>query len=99
MFITNSSEKNLKKRLEALINRSLELKFLVGFFYFSGIDVLYNNLKRLYEEGKLKEGFLKVLVGLNVDKGIYGLYEFAKKEKVFNPAKVKEEFFESIKKA
>ncbi|MGC8872611.1 MAG: helicase-related protein [Caldimicrobium sp.] len=99
MFITNSSEKNLKKRLEALINRSLELKFLVGFFYFSGIDVLYNNLKRLYEEGKLKEGFLKVLVGLNVDRGIYGLYEFAKKEKVFNPAKVKEEFFESIKKA
>ena len=41
-FITNSKEaKTLKVRLEELISKSLELKFLVGFFYFSGLDELY----------------------------------------------------------
>ncbi len=37
-FITNSEAKNLKKRLIELIQKSDELKFLVGFFYFSGIS-------------------------------------------------------------
>ena len=36
-FITNASDKDLKKRLNELIAKSEELKFLVGFFYFSGI--------------------------------------------------------------
>jgi len=40
-FITNSKENNLRKRLIELIQKSDELKFLVGFFYFSGIRELY----------------------------------------------------------
>ncbi|GAB6183313.1 phospholipase D-like domain-containing protein [Thermodesulfovibrio hydrogeniphilus] len=44
-FITNSGYKNLKKRLIDLIQKSEELKFLVGFFYFSGIRELYEGLK------------------------------------------------------
>jgi len=44
-FITNSNAKDLKKRLIELIQKSEELKFLVGFFYFSGIRELYNGLK------------------------------------------------------
>jgi len=44
-FITNSNAKDLKKRLVELIQKSGELKFLVGFFYFSGIRELYNGLK------------------------------------------------------
>jgi len=36
-FITNSAENaTLKKRLEKLILAIKELKFLAGFFYFSG---------------------------------------------------------------
>jgi hypothetical protein len=44
-FITNSNAKDLKKRLLELIQKSDELKFHVGFFYFSGIRELYNGLK------------------------------------------------------
>jgi superfamily II DNA or RNA helicase len=38
-FITNSKETiTLKERLQELISGSYELKFLVGFFYFSGFE-------------------------------------------------------------
>lgn len=76
-FITNSSEKTLEERLKTLIKYSKELKFLVGFFYFSGVRTLYEALKELEKEGRLKEEHIKVLVGLSVDKGVYGLYELA----------------------
>ncbi|MCU4137453.1 MAG: Superfamily II DNA or RNA helicase [Thermodesulfobacteria bacterium] len=33
-FITNSSEKSLRRRLKTLFTQSEELKFLIGFFYF-----------------------------------------------------------------
>ncbi|KKQ90894.1 MAG: hypothetical protein UT15_C0003G0069, partial [Berkelbacteria bacterium GW2011_GWA1_39_10] len=36
-FITNNEESDLKGRLIELIGKSQELRFLVGFFYFSGI--------------------------------------------------------------
>ncbi len=60
-FITNAQEANLKKRLEALINHSQELKFLVGFFYFSGWQSLIDSLQ------KNPDSRLKILVGLSVD--------------------------------
>jgi len=44
-FITNAEGKDLKKRLIELVENSRELKFLVGFFYFSGIRELYEGLK------------------------------------------------------
>lgn len=44
-FITNAPTHTLKKRLEQLIQHSQELKFLVGFFYFSGWRELYESLK------------------------------------------------------
>jgi hypothetical protein len=79
-FITNSdTSKTLGERINELMSHSEELKFLVGFFYFSGIKQFYDTLKKLYDEGKLKEEHIKVLVGLYVDKGNYGLYEVAKK--------------------
>lgn len=70
-FITNNQTKNLHKRLIELISKSYELKFLVGFFYFSGLKELYEGLKNN------PETILKVLVGLNVDKTNKGLIEFA----------------------
>ena len=65
-FITNSGTENLKKRLSELIDKSDELKFLVGFFYFSGIRELF---QAITENPKL---ILNVLVGLNVDNRVYG---------------------------
>ena len=73
-FITNQEEKDLKKRLTKLIKSSEELKFLVGFFYFSGLKELYNSLK------ENSDVILRVLVGLNVDKFNYQLIEYADKE-------------------
>ncbi len=99
MFITNDNEKNLDERLKQLISSSSELKFLVGFFYFSGIDTLYETLKKLDEQGKIKEGFLKVLVGLNVDEGVYGLVENAKYSDRYNSNEEKNRYFQSIEKA
>ena len=46
-FITNNkAQKTLKGRLNTLISISDELKFLVGFFYFSGWQEL-NNAKKI----------------------------------------------------
>lgn len=82
----------MKKRLVELIKKSEELKFLVGFFYFSGIRELYEGLKNN------KDVSLKVLVGLNVDAQNYGLIEYAEKEK-FSDEEKAYKFFDSIKKS
>ncbi|ODN30536.1 helicase-related protein [Fervidobacterium thailandense] len=68
-FITNTQTKQLKKRLAELISGSDELKFLVGFFYFSGLRELYEALKNN------PHVVMKVLVGLQVDRTIFGLIE------------------------
>jgi hypothetical protein len=70
-FITNQVDKQLKTRLNTLISCSSELKFLVGFFYFSGITQLYRSLKQN------PDVILKVLVGLNIDRLNYELIEFS----------------------
>ncbi len=44
-FITNDAKKVLKDRISKLIGFSQELKFLVGFFYFSGIRELYDAIR------------------------------------------------------
>ncbi len=95
-FITNSNTKNLKDRIGELINRSEELKFLVGFFYFSGLKELYNSLT------KNSNVILKVLVGLNVDKLNYQLIEYADSEDQSGSLSNEEicnKFFDSVKKS
>jgi len=90
-FITNSGTKNLKDRITELISGSEELKFLVGFFYFSGLKELYESLKQN------PNVVLKVLVGLNVD--IYNgqLVEYAEKEKGLPNNAIVNNFFASVK--
>jgi len=75
-FITNDANKILKERLSELICFSKELKFLVGFFYFSGIRELYEAIKN---NPDIK---INVLVGLNVDKTNYGLIEYGRAGKM-----------------
>lgn len=65
-FITNDGKKkSLNQRLNTLISISDELKFLVGFFYFSGWWELYEQLKNN------EHITLKLLVGLQVDKALH----------------------------
>jgi len=91
-FITNNQTNDLKKRLIELIQKSDELKFLVGFFYFSGIEELYEGLK------SNPNIVTKVLVGLSVDRSNFGLIEFSENEQLSDEEKTYK-FFESIKKS
>ncbi len=92
-FITNTGPKNLKKRLIELIQRSEELKFLVGFFYFSGIRELYEGLKANSNVN------IKVLVGLNVDKANLGIIEYAGNDSALSDEERCYKFLQSIKKS
>ncbi len=92
-FITNSSSENLKKRLIELIKGSEELKFLVGFFYFSGIRELYEALRNN------PDVLMKVLVGLNVDRTNYGLLEFAMEEDRHSDEERCYRFLQSVKRS
>ncbi len=90
-FITNSqSSRTLKKRLEELIQHSQELKFLVGFFYFSGWRELYESLK---SQPTLK---LKLLVGLDVDKSLEGVFEVARDGDELSNDELADRFFKSL---
>ena len=92
-FITNSPAGNLKNRLIELIKKSDELKFLVGFFYFSGIKELYDGIK---EKQNIS---IKVLVGLNVDKTILGLLEFDDQDSQLSDEEKTYKFLQSVKKS
>ncbi len=92
-FITNSQKKQLKTRLLELLSKSNELKFLIGFFYFSGLKELYEGLK---SNDKVN---LKILVGLNVDKNIRGLFEYGDKDRKISDDERIHNFYESIKKS
>jgi ERCC4-related helicase len=91
-FITNSPTKQLKNRINELILKSEELKFLVGFFYFSGLKELYEGLK------DNPNVLIKILVGLNVDRTNYGLIEYAENLNFSDQERINQ-FFDSIKKS
>jgi len=92
-FITNSKDKKLKQRISDLIQNSAELKFLVGFFYFSGIVELYEAIK------KNPSNEMKVLVGLNVDLGVHGILEYADDQTRISEKERFERFLESVSKS
>lgn len=92
-FITNEKEKQLKQRIVELIKNSKELRFLVGFFYFSGIDELYEEIKN---NPTLQ---IDVLVGLSVDKTLHGLIEYSDLDNEMTDREKVEKFFESIAKS
>jgi len=63
-IITNNKNNNLKKKLQELIPNSKEVKILVAYCNFSGIKELHEILKKLYNEGRLSQEHIKILVGL-----------------------------------
>jgi len=89
-FITNTQTQTLKKRLIELIEHSRELKFLVGFFYFSGWAEIYDCLK---DRTDLE---IKVLVGLEVDKKLFSILEYAQSQDNLTGDEKADSFFESL---
>ena len=93
-FITNNGRhQSLKGRLNALIGVSEELKFLVGFFYFSGWEELYKNIK---DNDDVK---LKILVGLNVGQQLNKIFEYESDESEMSSDERFDTFINSIRKA
>ena len=70
-FITNSTQKTLQSRIKTLVQSSVELKFLVSFFYFSGLPELYEGIR-----GN-DAVTLRILVGLSIDIRNHKLLELA----------------------
>ena len=69
-FIANKSpQKTLSGRLNNIIKFSTELRWLVGFFYFSGWKEVYENLK------KNETVKIRLLIGLEVGKHLNGIFE------------------------
>lgn len=89
-FITNAQSRTLKKRLEELIQHSKELKFLVGFFYFSGWQELYKCLKTR------DDLIIKLLVGLDVDRNLSQVFEIEKDGQELTNNELAERFFGSL---
>lgn len=92
IFITNADEQtNLKKRINRLASKAEELKFLVGFFYFTGIYELY---KGLVENDHV---VLKILVGLNTDKINNQLIEYTHNEPNLTANQHTEQYFKDLR--
>jgi len=92
-FITNDDDKDLKKRLIELVENSSEMKFLVGFFYFSGIRELYKGIKAN------DAAMIKILVGLNIDQSNYRLVEYAEENEELSGEERIDAFLGDIKKS
>ncbi len=90
-FITNSKANTLKKRLEELIQHSQELKFLVGFFYFSGWRELYESLKTRPDLS------INLLVGLDVDRDLGQVLEIARQGESLSNDELADRFFASLR--
>ncbi|MEW5827815.1 MAG: helicase-related protein [Chloroflexota bacterium] len=89
-FITNSQSRTLKKRLDELIQHSKELKFLVGFFYFSGWQELFESLKNR------DDLTIKLLVGLDVDRNLGQIFEIEKDGQEASSDELADRFFASL---
>ncbi len=86
-FITNAKDsETLHNRLGQLIEVSSELKFLVGFFYFSGLKTIYEKIK------ENEDVTIKILVGLDVEKHIKNIVEVG----ISDSQKSTEEHFSSF---
>ena len=93
-FITNQKDvKTLKTRLRQLVEHSQELKFLSGFFYFSGWQQLYDSLKNRDDIQ------IKVLVGLEVDHSLGTTVELSTDQTTLSNEEKVDVFFQSLGKA
>ena len=93
-FITNQKTggKKLGDRLSELVGHSKQLDMLVGFFFFSGVKIIYDALKA---RAGMK---LRVLVGMEAELAMGRLVEGVNRNGDNSAVAVKERFYESMKK-
>ncbi|MFP4203320.1 MAG: helicase-related protein [Opitutales bacterium] len=91
-FISNESDNTLNKRLREVIGLSAELKFLVGFFYFSGVRELFEAIR---DNSELK---INILVGLQADRSLGVLVEHGR-DRNASDNEAAEQFFTSLRQA
>ena len=90
-FITNEGGAALRTRLLQLVENSEEMKFLVGFFYFSGIRELYQGLRNH------PNSIVKILVGMNVDQLNFQLIEYGDDDPTRSDAEKRERFLDNVR--
>ncbi|HEM55646.1 MAG TPA: helicase [Thermodesulfobium narugense] len=92
MYIITNQKDNitLEDRLKEVLQYVEEFKILVGYFYFSGLEIIYEKLK---ENPNIK---MKVLVGLEVGKNEHGIYEYGLNQSITEEEQFKA-FLKSLK--
>lgn len=94
-FITNQNDAGTKKlgdRLAELMGHADQLDMLVGFFFFSGVKVLYDAIKA---RAAMK---MRVLVGMEAEMAMGNLVESLRKDGDNSANAIKDRFFESMRK-
>lgn len=92
-FITNSKEgKSLQERLMSLIGHTDRLDMLVGFFFFSGVKVIYDALKAR------EQMTMRVLVGMQAEMAMGRLVEDTQTGGDDSADAIKARFIESMRK-
>jgi superfamily II DNA or RNA helicase len=93
LFITNGVSGNLGQRLRELISTSREMRALVGFFYFSGVKVLYEALRA---NPTIK---LHVLVGMEAEEHCGQLQELVMSVGGKNRGETQDAYLENLRRA
>ena len=90
-FITNKGEKSLSKVIQGILPvKASNLDFLVGYFYFSGIEEIYTNIA---------DKKMRILVGLEMDKELQNKtseFDFFAKKHKSSRQDIREENYESL---
>jgi hypothetical protein len=69
-FITNSGERSLAKIIKGILPVKVDcLDFLVGYFYFSGIEGIYKHIS---------DKKMRILVGLEMEKELLNKNQYSK---------------------
>jgi superfamily II DNA or RNA helicase/HKD family nuclease len=93
LFITNGASGNLGQRLRELISTSREMRALVGFFYFSGVKVLYEALRA---NPTIK---LRVLVGMEAEEHCGQLQELVLTVGEKNRGEAQDAYLDNLRRA
>ena len=90
-FTTNKGEKTLSKVIQGILpSKATKLDFLVGYFYFSGIEEIYKNI----DDKKMR-----ILVGLEMDKELQNKtseFDFFVKKQKSSRRDIREENYKSL---
>ena len=93
LFITNDGKGTLGHRLRELISTSREMRALVGFFYFSGVKVLYDALRA---NSTIK---LRILVGMEAEEHCGQLQELVLTTGAKNRSEAQDAYLENLRRA